>query len=185
VRRDRRRAPRERLNVRGQLVGPEEAERIDVDDDRRTALATMALGALMLVMAVVVAVQAARLDNEGELVGPATAPWLVGVLLMVTAVLMIVRGRRDMGVWEYSDHPTGQDWARLAALLGTLVGFALLMPLLGYVVSATALFGTAAIVLGAPHRLRSFAYGWCVAVLVFLIFDVGIGIALPTGPWGF
>ena len=36
-----------------------------------------------------------------------------------------------------------------------------------------------------PHRLRSFAYGWCVAVLVFLVFDVGIGISLPSGPWGF
>jgi putative tricarboxylic transport membrane protein len=175
----------EPVNVRSQLVGDEEAEQLDIDTDRRTALATMGLGALMLVMGVVVLVQAARLDNRGETVGPATAPWFVGALLFIVAVLLIIRGRRDMGVWEVSEHTTSQDWLRMLTLIGVLVGYAVVMPFLGYVVSATLLFGATAIVLGAPYRLRAFAYGWCVAVLVYLVFDVGIGISLPSGPWGF
>jgi len=66
-----------------------------------------------------------------------------------------------------------------------LVVFALVVPLLGYVVGATALFGVTALVLGMPERVRAFAIGFSVAALVFLAFDVGIGIALPAGPWGF
>ena len=70
-------------------------------------------------------------------------------------------------------------------LLVALVVFAVVNPFLGYVVSATLLFGVTAIVLGAPDRLRSFAYGFIVAAVVFLLFDVLIGITLPAGTWGF
>ncbi len=40
-------------------------------------------------------------------------------------------------------------------------------------------------VLGAPRRAQMFAVGFIVAALVYLLFDVGIGITLPAGPWGF
>ena len=175
----------EPVNVRGEIVGAEDAEQLHIENDRRTALATMLLGALMLVIAIIVLVQAAQLDNRGATVGPATGPWVIGGLLFLTAVLMIIRGRRDMGVWEVSEHTTKQDWIRMLALLGVLIGYAIVMPFLGYVVASTLLFGATAIVLGAPNRARSFAYGWIVAVLVYLAFDVGIGISLPAGPWGF
>ena len=176
---------RDRVNIREDIVGQDEAERLGVEDDRRTAVATMILGAILLVLAVVVLVQAARLRGGSGPVDAATAPWVVGVLLLVSGVLMVFRGRRDLGVWEYSDHTTRQDWVRMGGLLATLVLFAVLLPLLGYVVSSTLLFGATAVILGAPHRLRSFAYGWCIAVLVYLAFDVAIGLSLPAGPWGF
>jgi putative tricarboxylic transport membrane protein len=176
---------RDPLNVRGSLVDEDDAERLAVADDRRTALATMGLGAVMVLMAVVVLVTAVGLDNGGTLVGPATAPYVIGVLLLVTGGLMVARGRRDMGVWEYSDHTDRQDWLRAAALLGVLVAFAVLMPLVGYVGAATLLFGTSAVVLGAPDRVRAYLYGFIVATVVFLLFDGLIGITLPAGPWGF
>ena len=44
-----------------------------------------------------------------------------------------------------------------APLTGTLIAFALLLPYLG----------------------------WTLAAVVFLVFDVLIGLSLPTGPWGF
>jgi putative tricarboxylic transport membrane protein len=173
------------VNVREELVGHAGAERLDVETDRRTALATMVLGAVMLLLAVAVLVQAARLDNRGENFGPATVPWVIGALLLVVGALMVIRGRRDMGVWEASEHTGRQDWERMLALLGVLVAYAVVMPFVGYVVAATLLFGATAVVLGAPDKLRAFAYGWCIAVVVFLAFDVGIGLALPSGPWGF
>ncbi len=182
---ERRSKHHESLNVREQLVGEEEAERLGIEDDRRTALATMGLGALMVVMSAVVLVQAMRLPDADGPVGPATAPWVVGVLLFVCGAMMVVSGRRNMGTWEVSEHTTSQDWLRMLVLLAVLVVFAIVMPLLGYVVASTFLFGTTAIVLGAPHRLRSYVYGWCISVLVFLVFDIAIGLALPTGPWGF
>jgi len=176
---------RESVNVREDLVGEEEAERLGVEDDRRTAVATMILGAIMLVLSVVVLVQAARLRGGSGPIDAATAPWVVGALLLVSGALMVRRGRRDLGVWEVSDHTTGQDWVRMGALIAALVLFAVLLPLLGYVLASTLLFGATAVILGSPHRLRAFAYGWCVSVLVFLGFDVAIGLGLPAGPWGF
>jgi putative tricarboxylic transport membrane protein len=180
--------PRKRstpINVRGDLVGDEQAEQLDVDDDRTTALATMIFGGVLLVLSVAVIVQAVRLDNGGNTVGPATAPWVVGVSLLLVGVLTVVRGRRDMGVWEVSEHTTGQDWRRLGVLVAALLAFAILIPFLGYVVSGTLLYGATASALGAPRRAQMFAVGFSVSAVVWLLFDLGIGISLPAGPWGF
>lgn len=180
--------PRKRsrpVNVRGDLVGDEGAEQLHVDDDRTQALATMGFGLLLLVFSVLVIVQAVRLDNGGSTVGPATAPWVVGVAMLLVGALTVVRGRRDMGRWEVSEHTTGQDWKRLGILLAALVVFALVVPWLGYVGSGTLLYGVTAGVLGAPRRAQMFAIGFSVSAVVFLVFDVGIGITLPAGPWGF
>lgn len=173
------------VNVRGDLVGEEEAIALGVDDDRTTALATMILGALMTVLSIVVIVQATRLDNRGNEVGAATVPWILGGALLVVGVLLTIRGRRDMGFWEASAHTTGQDWKRLGVMILSLLVFAVVVPYLGYVVAAALLYAVTAMVLGAPDRGRSLAYGFSVAALVFLLFDVGIGISLPAGPWGF
>lgn len=173
------------LNVRGDLVGEDEAEQLHVDEDRTQALATMGFGLLLLVLSVLVIVQAVRLDNGGNTVGPATVPWVVGAGLLVVGVLTVVRGRRDMGVWEVSEHTSSQDWKRLGLLLVALIVFAVLVPFLGYVVSGTLLYGITAIALGAPNKPQMFAVGFSVAALVWLLFDVGIGISLPAGPWGF
>ncbi|MFE7507152.1 tripartite tricarboxylate transporter TctB family protein [Promicromonospora sp. NPDC057488] len=154
-------------------------------DQRRTALATVILGGLMVVLGLVVLVQALRLDNGGHAIGPATMPWVISALLVVVGGLLAFRAARDLGAWRTHPQTSPQDWKRVGVLLAVLVAFAVVTPYLGYVVSATLLFGTVAVVLGAPARLRSYAYGWCVAVVVFLVFDVVIGISLPAGPWGF
>lgn len=176
---------KEPLNVRSDLVGDEDAVALGVEDDRATAAATMGLGALMVLMSIAVLVQAVRLDNGGDAIGPATMPWVVGALLLLVGVLMTVRGRRDMTVWENTDHTTTQDWKRLGVLVLALLVFAVIVPWVGYVVSATLLYAVTASMLGAPDKPRTIAYGFIVAALVFLLFDVGIGIALPAGPWGF
>jgi putative tricarboxylic transport membrane protein len=177
--------PRHGMNVREELVGDADAERLGIEDDRRTALATMALGALLLIMGLVVLVPAVRLRGGSGPVDAATAPYVVGALLLVVGVRMVRNGRRDLGVWEASEHSTSQDWVRMGALLVTLVLFAAIVGVVGYVVSSTLLFGATAIALGSPNRGRSFAYGFCIASLVFLVFDTAIGLSLPAGPWGF
>ena len=176
------------LNVRGDLVGHEGAEELEIEDDRTTALATLVLGALVIIFGIVTVTQATRLSNNGNAVGPATAPWVVGTLLLVVGVLMTLRGRRELAdvTSPTPSHQTSpQDWKRLGILLVALLIFAVVNPFLGYVASATLLFGLTAIVLGAPNRAKSFAYGFVVAGIVFLIFDVIIGITLPAGIWGF
>jgi putative tricarboxylic transport membrane protein len=70
-------------------------------------------------------------------------------------------------------------------MVAALVAFALLLPVLGFVVTSTALFVAAAILLGSPHFWPTVAYGWALSAIVFLLFDRLIGLSLPTGPWGF
>ena len=176
------------INVRGDLVGHESAEALEIEDDRTTALATLVLGGIVVLFGIATVTQASRLSNNGNSVGPATAPWVIGTLLLVVGVLMALRGRRELEdvTSPKPGHQTSpQDWKRLGILLAALLAFALVNPFLGYVASATLLFGLTAIVLGAPNRAKAFAYGFIVAGTVFLIFDVIIGISLPAGIWGF
>jgi putative tricarboxylic transport membrane protein len=56
---------------------------------------------------------------------------------------------------------------------------------LGFVVTSTALFVAAAMLLGAPRTWHILAYGWALSAIVFLVFDRLIGLTLPSGPWGF
>ena len=168
--------------------GQDEDEALLEEDDRSTALATVVLGGVMVVLGIATVTQAARLSNSGHAVGPATAPWVIGALLLLVGVLMALRGRtafRDLA----SDRPTHQtepqDWQRLGVVVVALLVFAVVNRFLGYVVSGTLLFGVTAIVLGAPARAKAFAYGFVVASAIFLVFDVVIGISLPAAVWGF
>jgi putative tricarboxylic transport membrane protein len=153
--------------------------------DRNTVLASAAFGAIMLVAAVLVIVDAIRLPETSEAVGPAAVPLPVGVLLGVVGAALLVQAST-----QYRSASRESDWQpraglRLVGMIVALVAFAVLLPVLGYVVSSAALFVAAAMLLGAPAFWRTVAYGWALAAIVFLVFDRLIGLSLPTGPWGF
>ncbi len=173
------------MSARERMLGDDEARELGIGDDRRTALATMGLGALLVVLGVVTLIDALGMPDSDETVGPAAAPLLVGCLLLLVGAGLAVQGRRAMGVWEVSEHVSRVQAMRLLAVLVVLVVFAAVVPYLGYVASSTLLFAVTAVLLGSPHRLRAIAYGWVLAVTVFLLFDTLIGITLPAGPWGF
>jgi putative tricarboxylic transport membrane protein len=152
--------------------------------ERSRARASAALGLLMIVGAVTVLVDAAGLRRSDDAMGPAAAPVLIGVLLGVIGAGLVFQARGVVRTPPLADGHGRRLW-RLAALVGVLVAFALVLPFLGYVVSSAGLFTGAALLLGAPRPARVAAYGWTVAVLAILVFDRLIGLTLPTGPWGF
>ena len=78
-----------------------------------------------------------------------------------------------------------QDWKRLGILVAALVVFAIINPFLGYVVSATLLFGITAIALGAPDRAKVFATGSSWPATVCLLFDVVHRHLAARRDWGF
>ncbi|MGP4020779.1 tripartite tricarboxylate transporter TctB family protein [Saccharopolyspora sp. 5N708] len=153
--------------------------------DRRTVLASGAFGALMLLGAVLVIVDAARLPESSSPMGPAVLPMVIGVLLGVVGIGLLVQAKVKLAAAT-----TGAPWQpraglRVVALVVVLVLFAVLLPLLGYVVTAAGLFVGTALLLGAPRSWQLVAYGWALAATVFLVFDRLIGLSLPSGPWGF
>jgi putative tricarboxylic transport membrane protein len=122
-------------------------------------------------------------DRPGELdrhTALATALFggAVGAVLLVDALRKLPRAGAATP-WQ------PKAGLRVLGLVAALIGFALLLPLLGYVVTATALFVAAALLLGAPRDWRVIAWGWALAAVVFLVFDRLIGLTLPAGPWGF
>ena len=153
--------------------------------DRSTVLASAAFGALMLVAAVLVIVDAVRLPETsrgGRSRGRAVAGR--------RAARDLRRRIADRARAQLSTAPRETTWQpraglRLLGMVVALVAFAVLLPILGYVVSSAALFVAAAMLLGAPKFWRTVAYGWALAAIVFLVFDRLIGLSLPTGPWGF
>lgn len=153
--------------------------------DRHSVLSSAAFGALMLVAAVLVIVDAVRLPETSEAVGPAAVPLPVGVLLGIVGAALLVQARLQLS--GAADGPARPPKAglRVLGMVAALVAFALLLPVLGYVVTSTGLFVAAAILLGAPKPWRTVAYGWALAAIVFLVFDRLIGLSLPAGPWGF
>jgi putative tricarboxylic transport membrane protein len=176
--------PRDRaLGATAALVDPDQLEA--VEHDRRVVLATAAFGALMVVVAAVVLVDAASLAEADEAVGPAAVPTLVGVLLAVVGAALLVRALVDLRTATAGPRLPRERLLRLLAMVGVLLAFTVLLPVVGYVVAAAGLFTGAAVLLGAPHPLRTLAYGWTLAAVAYLLFDQLIGVSLPTGPWGF
>jgi putative tricarboxylic transport membrane protein len=153
--------------------------------DRNTVLASAAFGGVMLVAAVLVVVDAVRLPETSEAVGPAAVPLPVGVLLGVVGAALLVQARAQLSTASRQSTWPPRAGLRLLGMVVALVAFAVLLPVLGYVVSSAALFVAAAMLLGAPRFWRTVGYGWALAAIVFLVFDRLIGLSLPTGPWGF
>jgi putative tricarboxylic transport membrane protein len=153
--------------------------------DRKTVLASAILGGLMLIAAVLVIVDALRLPATSEAVGPAAVPLPIGVLLGVFGAILLIQSRAQWGGASREETWQPRAGLKLLGMIVALVAFAVLLPILGYVVTSAALFVAAAMLLGAPSFWQTIAYGWALAAIVFLLFDRVIGLSLPTGPWGF
>jgi putative tricarboxylic transport membrane protein len=157
----------------------------DPGPDRRSVLASAAFGAVMLIAAVLVIVDAVRLPDTSEAVGPAAVPLPVGVLLGVVGAALLVQARAQLGTAVAGTAWPPRAGLRLLGMVVALVVFAFLLPVVGFVVTSTVLFVAAAMLLGAPELWRTVAFGWALSAIVFLVFDRLIGLSLPTGPWGF
>lgn len=153
--------------------------------DRATVLASAVFGALMMIGAVLVIVDAVRLPETSGFVGPAAIPLPVGALLGVVGAALLIQSRTQWRSATTGSAAQPRAGLRLVGMIVALVAFAVLLPVLGYVVSSAALFVAAAMLLGAPNLWHTVAYGWALAAIVFLLFDRLIGLSLPTGPWGF
>ncbi|MEV0618465.1 tripartite tricarboxylate transporter TctB family protein [Nonomuraea sp. NPDC050404] len=167
-----------------QVAEPAEPEP-DLSCDRRTARSSLIFGALMVVAGIVMIIDARRLPGDGSAMGPAAMPLAVGVLLALTGLWLALRSLRDLRA-AVPGQPLREHAAlRVAALAAVLVAFALLLPVVGYVLGSAALFVATALLLGGPHGWRLYAVGWSLAAIAFVVFDRLIGLTLPTGPWGF
>lgn len=131
----------------------------------------------MLVVAGIALAEALRFpESAGDIPGPALAPLLVaGALSLVAIGLLFQRG-------EGSDPAApGEPWPILGMLLAAMCGYALLMPLLGFI-SGTAILLTACLkIFGHPVGARGWAFGLGAAFFIWIVFDKLMRVPLPQG----
>jgi putative tricarboxylic transport membrane protein len=156
-------------------------------------VSSLLVGAVMVIGAVLVIVDALRLPASTDPLGPAAFPLVIGGLLGVLGgglvaanvrfATVLLRSRRS-GIARGQLLDRG-SLLRAALVLVALILFALVLPFAGFFLSAAALYVVGALLLGAPRGWHLPIAAVLIAGSVVLIFDRLIGLTLPAGPWGF
>lgn len=140
-----------------------------------------ALGVFVLVDATTI-----RIPGSVNTIGPRFFPYLVGGLLVATAIALgvqIVRGRvappEDS---EDVDTHAGTDWRTVALVTAGFGAHALLIEPIGWPLAVTLLFSVVALALGARRPVLTVAAGLAISIVAWLVFVLGLGVGLPGGP---
>lgn len=85
--------------------------------------------------------------------------------------------------------PARIDWRTLGMTLGSLAAFIVVLPFLGWILSAAALFWLVAYAFGSRRPLLDIGVSVIVSSVIQLAFGAGLGLSLPAGilegiaPW--
>lgn len=149
----------------------------------------LGVAGFLAVLGVLVIVEAASLPPAiGQFgpIGPDVVPYIVGGLLLVTAVLLAVdvlrggRGEAESG--EDIDLSVPPEWRTVLLLAAAFAANIVLIDTAGFLVSGTVLFWGSAYALGSRRYLRDGLIAVAVTVLTYLLFAYSLGVPLPLGP---
>lgn len=143
-------------------------------------IGNLALGAILFLLAVLVAVETVSLTppTQQATVGPAFFPLLVALGLAGNAAALFwqtLRGRVSADQWLKHD---------MAPMLIVLAGLVLQMALLttaGWIVATTLLFATVARAFGSRRIVLDLLIGFLLSAASFYMFNEVLGLSLPQG----
>ena len=149
---------------------------------RAVVPAQLAIGLGLIALSAVLAVGAWRFPPEmGFVILPAYVyPYLVAGFLGVVGVLLSYQaftgGFRELDTSQgvIPGGKTGAAW-----VTGGLVGVAVLINLIGFVLAAGLLFACSARGFGSRHPLRDLAIGIALTLPIYWLFNAGLGVSLP------
>lgn len=136
--------------------------------------------------------------GDGGLFGPTTMPWIVAVLCFVVAALLafdILRPRPEFGTRHPprrppvtltgtltgTCRPTPVNAPAVLTAVGGVAAFIVVLPHLGWILSATGLFVAVAAALGNRRWPATALGGLAVSSAVQIVFSMLLGISLPAG----
>ncbi len=118
-------------------------------------------------------------------VGPRVFPYVIGVGLAVTGVLLALAAARgsvpEPEAGEDVDLSSPADWLTVVKLVAVLLFTIATVNLLGWAISGAVLFAGAAWSLGSRTQIRDVIVGLVLAVASWYAFVVGLGIPLTPG----
>ena len=142
------------------------------------------LGAAAIVLALAYLVAASTIPESilADAVGAAGVPKLVGWAIGVVGMLICVRSIRFDGMpAERARSPQWRAHALALGLLGLLVAYVVLAPLLGYPLSIALLTGGVAWYAGAPFGWRLCVISIASGMGFWLLFATVFGLPMPAG----
>ena len=119
-------------------------------------------------------------------VGPGMVPRGVGALIIVLGALLFREAFTGgfRGVDEEAEVHLPMDWPSFAWVSGGIIAYGLAIEHLGFILSSTVLFVMVARGFNSRRWLLNAATGLVLAIVVFAIFNYGLGLALPKGVLG-
>jgi len=116
-------------------------------------------------------------------VGPGVVPRVVGVGVMLLGVILLREafGGGFSGVDEEAEAKLPMDWVAFAWVSAGIIGYGLLVEPAGFVIASTLLFVLVARGFNSRRWLLNAVTGLVLAIIVFAIFNYGLGLTLPAG----
>jgi putative tricarboxylic transport membrane protein len=116
----------------------------------------------------------------GGIPGPALAPLLFAAALAVMGIALAVQVYREVPETTTEDASAAHPMA-LPSLIGVLIAYALIMPLLGFI-STTVIFVYACLrIFGHAGGIRAWAFAFGTSYVLVFVFSKLMNVPLPSG----
>jgi putative tricarboxylic transport membrane protein len=116
-------------------------------------------------------------------VGPGVVPRVVGVLLLVAGGFLLREALTGgfRGVDEEAEIHLPMNWVYFAWASGGIIAYGLTVEHLGFIIASTILFVMVARAFESTRWGLNIAVGAVLAIIIFAIFNYGLGLMLPAG----
>ncbi|WP_328417886.1 tripartite tricarboxylate transporter TctB family protein [Micromonospora sp. NBC_00389] len=139
------------------------------------------VGALVIVDAMRIGHAISSADPIGPKPVPILLGALLLVVAAIYAVDVARGGAGEPEAGEDVDLSSPIDWRTVLLLIGAFLVNAVLIDRLGWVISGTLLFWGSAFALGNRHYIRNLLIAVALSLITFYTFAIGLGVNLPAG----
>jgi putative tricarboxylic transport membrane protein len=119
-------------------------------------------------------------------IGPRLFPYLIGVGMTLCGTVLgwqaLAGGWRNVPL-DQGGH-AAPDWLAFAVISAGIVLHMVVIGWAGFIIASILLFVMVARGFGSRRAVRDAILAVMLAVVVFVIFTVGLGLSLPRGPFG-
>jgi putative tricarboxylic transport membrane protein len=140
-------------------------------------------GGVLLALGVVCLIATFGVGDGWAVSGARLAPAVASVLLIVLAAAFLVWPGEELAE-HVREATAGTHWPTPVLLIGLLVGYVLVLGVIGYALATAIFFWLAAWLLGSEQPERDVIVGLALGIVTSFAFSQWLNVQLPTGPWG-
>jgi putative tricarboxylic transport membrane protein len=142
--------------------------------------------AALILLAGVVLIEAFRIrQSRGfQVLGPRAFPVAIGIGLLVLGGLLLLRTTAwadDELAGKAGEEEAVTHWPTVGLAMAALIGYALALDPLGYILATGAFVPIEARIMGSRHPFRDVIVALPVATAIFFFFTEFLGVRLPEG----